>query len=108
MTDTAPVPTLVIYRPKAGTEDQFVALLEKHWPALDRVGLVTKEPPKFWRATSKDGKTSFVELFEWKDGSASGLAHQMPEVMAVWEPMGAILEDMQINRVEALDIAFGE
>ncbi len=108
MSDTAPVPTMVTYRPRAGTEEQFLTLLEKHWPALDAVGLVTKEPPRYWRATGRDGKVSFVELFEWKDGSASDVAHQTPEVMAVWEPMGPILEDMQINRVESLDLPVGK
>jgi hypothetical protein len=107
MNDTTQVPTLVIYRPKEGTEAQFLALLEKHWPALDRAGLVTKDRPKIWRATGKDGKTSFVEIFSWKDQSASDVAHQTPEVMAVWEPMGAILEGMQINRIEPVEFAGG-
>ena len=107
MKDTASVPTLVTYRPKEGTEAQFLALLEKHWPTLDRAGLVTKDQPKIWRATGKDGKVSFVEIFAWKDQASSDVAHQTPEVMAVWEPMGAILEGMQINRIEPVEFAGG-
>jgi quinol monooxygenase YgiN len=103
MNDTTPVPTLVTYRPKEGAEAQFLALLEKHWPALDAAGLVTNDRPQIWRATAKDGKVSFVEIFSWKDRTSSDVAHQTPAVMAVWEPMGAILEGMQINRIEPVD-----
>jgi hypothetical protein len=107
MSDSKPVTVLVTYRPKEGAEEQMLRMLEKHWPTLDRLGLVTKEPPKFWRATGKDGRTSFVELFQWKDEGASGVAHQLPEVMAVWEPMGGILEDLQIAHVEPLELSLG-
>ncbi len=41
-------------------------------------------------------------MFSWKDGSASDVAHQSPEVMAIWEPMTPILENMQITEVEPL------
>ena len=104
MSDTNPVSVLVIYRPKEGTEAQFLPILERHWPALDRLGLVTDEPARFWRATGKNGRTSFVEMFSWKDESSSDVAHQTPEVMAIWEPMGAILEDLQILHVEPLEM----
>lgn len=42
----------------------------------------------------------FYEQFVWKDGNASDVAHQTPEVMAVWEPMGPVLEDLTICEVE--------
>ena len=38
----------------------------------------------------------------WKDGKSSELAHQTPEVMAVWETMGPLLEDLTILKVEAI------
>jgi len=94
---------LVTYRPKKGKEKELQILVEKHWPALDKVGLVTKEPVKIWRATDKrSGEVSFVEMFQWKDAEASGIAHQTPEVMAIWEPMGPILEELKLTSVEAL------
>ncbi len=96
-----PVAVLVRYRPKAGKEDDLLALLRQHWPTLDRLGLVTKEPAKIWRAVDKkSGRVSFVEWMEWKDDQSSNVAHQTPEVMAVWEPMGPILEDLEIQHVE--------
>ena len=101
-----PLTVLVIYRPKAGTEAQFEPLLAKHWPALKQLGLVTDTPPKFWRGSDKRAdRKVFVELFQWRDAEAPGIAHQTPEVMAVWEPMGPILEEMQILHVEP--VSFG-
>jgi hypothetical protein len=98
-----PVTMLVTYRLKKGKESELQALVEKHWPALDGVGLVTKDPAKIWRATDKrSGAVYFVELFAWKDGEASTVAHQTPEVMALWEPMGPMLEDLSLAQIEPL------
>ena len=36
---------------------------------------------------------------------APGLAHQLPDVMAVWEPMGAICEEMDFPGFELLDLS---
>lgn len=103
MAKSDPVPTHVIYRPKKGREKDLEAMVRKHWPALDGVGLVTKEPARTWRATDKEtGAVFFVEMFSWKDGEASGLAHQTPEVMAIWESMGPLLERLELARVEPL------
>ena len=71
MSDSKPVTVLVTYRFKEGAEEPMRRLLEKHWPTLDRLGLVTPEPPKVWRAQGKDGRPYFVEMFEWKDAGAS-------------------------------------
>ena len=43
-----------------------------------------------------------IEQFVWKDGKASDVAHQTPEIMAVWEPMGPLLEELTICEVEPL------
>jgi hypothetical protein len=91
---------LVIYRIKKGKEDEFLPLLHKHWPTLDRAGLVTAEPVRLWRAVDKQQRVSYVETFQWKDPSSPEVAHQMPEVMKVWEPMGEFLEGLDLLRVE--------
>ncbi len=103
MSDSKAVPVLVTYRPKPGKEDDLLALVQKHWPALSAIGLVTSDPARLWRATDKRSqKVYFVEMFEWKDGSASDVAHQTPEVMAIWEPMGAVLESLEIAHLDQL------
>jgi hypothetical protein len=103
-----PVPTLVIYKPKPGHEKELQGLVVKHWPILDRLGLATKEPAEVFRAVEldresrKDMPPVFIEIFSWKDEQSSGVAHQTPEVMAMWEPMGEHMEDLQIIKLEAL------
>jgi hypothetical protein len=97
----APVTNIVTYVPKQGKEAELLALVKKHEPALRKVGLVTDEPFKVWKAFDvRKGRVSFIEYFQWKDGSASDTAHQTPEVMAVWEPMGPVLEELTICEVE--------
>lgn len=101
-----PVSMLVTYIPKEGAEQQLQALVEKHGATLRKLGLITAEPVRLWKASDKrrHGESShyFVELFQWRDEEASSLAHQLPEVMAIWEPMGPILQDMKLTRLETL------
>lgn len=104
-TKTGPVTMHVTYRAKKGHEDALLALVKQHWPALRRLGLASSEPPLVWRAVDRKGNTSFVEVFQWRDASASGVAHQTPEVMAIWEPMGAVMEGMDLAEIEPVDIA---
>ena len=86
------------YRVKAGARDAFLELLKKHWPALRSVGLASETPPMILEA-HPDGKPqhsetgpTFVEIFSWASAEASGVAHKTPQAMAVWEPMGALVE----------------
>ncbi|HEX2871928.1 MAG TPA: hypothetical protein VHP33_11740 [Polyangiaceae bacterium] len=97
----APVANLVTYVPKPGKEEELLALVKKHEPALRKVGLVTDEPFKVWKAFDiRKRRVQFIEQFVWKDGTSSDVAHQTPEVMAVWEPMGPVLEELTICEVE--------
>ena len=97
----APVTNIVTYVPKPGKEAELLALVKKHEPALRQVGLVTDEPFRVWKAFDiRKKRTHFIEYFVWKDGRASDVAHQTPEVMAVWEPMGPVLEELTICQVE--------
>jgi hypothetical protein len=91
-----PVEVLCIYRVKKGQEAEFKKLLKKHGPALKAAGLSSDKPHAIWVAESgrKPG-TIFVEQMQWKDESSSSAAHQMPEVMAVWEPMGNHCDAME-------------
>jgi hypothetical protein len=96
---------ICIYRVRRGREDEFKALLAKHWPTLDRAGLVSGQRARVYHGASKDDSTSaFIEMFEWKDREAPDIAHQTPEVMAVWEPMGALTEDMEFLQVQPVSL----
>jgi hypothetical protein len=97
----APVTNIVTYVPRKGREVELLALVRKHEPALRKVGLVTAEPFKVWKAFDiRMERVAFIKYFQWKDGRASDVAHETPDVMAVWEPMGPVLEELTICEVE--------
>jgi hypothetical protein len=97
----APVTNLVTYVPKKGKETELLALVKQHERALRKVGLVTAEPFRVWKAFDvRKERVAFVEYFQWKDGRSSDVAHQTPEVMAVWEPMGPVLDELTIFEVD--------
>jgi hypothetical protein len=90
---------ICIYRVKAGARDAFIALLRKHWPALRAAGLATDTPALHFEAQiggdsrHNETGTTFVEIFSWSRPDAPDIAHNTPAIMAVWEPMGALVEE---------------
>jgi hypothetical protein len=88
-----PNTVLATYRVKAGKEEQFLALIARHWPTLRKLGLVTADKPIVWRGIDEEQKTVFYEVFTWKDFEAPGTSHHLPEVMAIWGPMGELAEE---------------
>jgi len=99
-----PVTMQVTYFPKKGKEKPLRALIAKHGKTLRETGLITDEPVRVWRALDKRGHGTesayFVEMFQWRDEEASGIAHQTPAVMAVWEPMDAVMERMTLAKLD--------
>lgn len=80
------------YRVARGNELAFEALLEKHWPTLHDLGLVTDEAAQQFKGEEQDnGEPIYFEIFDWLDGAVER-AHELPEVMAVWEPMDKLCE----------------
>ncbi|MCC6999500.1 MAG: hypothetical protein IT370_33145 [Deltaproteobacteria bacterium] len=97
----SPKTVLVRYQPKPGQETALLALVRAHHPVLTRIGLAGPMQPQLWTATDKrSGGRALLELFQWRDAAASELAHHTPEVMAVWESMGPLLESMSISELE--------
>lgn len=97
-----PVRMLCIYRVKKGKEAVFRKLIARHWPTLHRLGLATSTPAQVLRGVGKrGGPPCFIELFEWAGASASDMAHQTPEVLAIWEPMEPLLESMELIQLES-------
>jgi hypothetical protein len=101
-----PVNRLVIYRPKAGKLTELEAIVKQHGSVLRKVGLITDDPVRVYRGTDLRKPTAdafLVESFQWRDGGAADVAHQTPEVMAVWETMGPHLDDMTLITLDAID-----
>jgi hypothetical protein len=99
-----PIDMLCIYRPKKGKDEDFLKLLRQHWPVLRKLGLATEQPAKAWRAETKSGTSAFIESFQWADAKAPEIAHQTPEVMKIWEPMGPLVDGMEFLQVEPVKL----
>lgn len=83
---------LCTYRIRQGKEEEFRSHLIKHWPTLRGLGLVTDESSLMFRGTDESGKRFFVEILHWKTAEGPSMAEQMPEVLAIWERMGSLVE----------------
>ena len=77
------------YRARADAEDDFRALLARHWHTLHDLGFVTDDRSLVFR---KLDEATYVEVFTWVEGGFKQ-AHEHPEVLAIWEPMEPLLED---------------
>jgi hypothetical protein len=77
------------YRVRGGAEDQFVDLLRRHWSTLHELEFVTGDRPTVLRGVDDP---TYVEIFTWVEGGFA-LAHEHPEVLAIWERMEPLLED---------------
>ncbi len=103
MTQTdGPIETLCRYHVKPGMEQEFAGLLANHWQTLHTAGLATDEPARVLRAQDQAGNVAFIEMFSWKTDDAIKTAHETPAIMQLWEPMGALCEDMEFWHVEAV------
>src|SRR5262245_55995297 len=82
------VVAICTYRPKAGKEREFLALLKTHIPTLRAEGLITTHPPLAARAA--DG--TIIEVFEWASEDAKRQAHENPAVQACWGKFDALAD----------------
>ena len=90
-----PVHMMCRYVVKPGHEEEFAALLRRHWKTLFASDLSTDTPARVWRCTDQKGRTAFIEEFSWKGPQSAGVAHSTPAVMQMWEPMGSMCSDME-------------
>jgi hypothetical protein len=78
------------YRVNPAREDEFRAVLATHWSTLRDLELVTDRAPQHYRSLGDDRPT-YVEIFEWIEGGVD-IAHEHPDVIAIWEPLEAACE----------------
>jgi len=89
-----PATVICTFRVKSGCEEEFTRLLERHWPTLRDLGLATDDPPQHFRGgEQRSGEPIFFHIFDWASEESAGIAHEHPEVMAIWEPMDGLCED---------------
>jgi hypothetical protein len=78
------------YRVRPEAEARFVELLGRHWRTLRGLGFVTEDKELVFRGS--DAGLTYVEIFTWVEGGFD-LAHEHPDVIAIWEPMEPLLEE---------------
>ncbi len=83
-----PEVVFALYRPHPGKDADLRRLIAQHLPVLRRLELVTERPALLVRA--QDG--TYVEVFEWRSEESAELAHEHPEVAAVWERMAEVAD----------------
>jgi hypothetical protein len=89
-----PIISMPHYRVKPGCEDEFLAIIDAHWPALRDLELVTDREPEVYVGREQDVDGPLViEIFEWVDRDASSRAHQHPAISTLWEAMGPLCEE---------------
>jgi hypothetical protein len=101
--EAGPAITLCRYWVKPEKEAEFRALLARHWPVFTQLGLVADEPPHLVFRGEEKGRLFYLEIFPWKDAQAVERAHSLPEVAAVWEPMGECCTEMEFPNVEPIE-----
>jgi hypothetical protein len=87
-----PETVFATYRVRAGKEPAFLALVERHWPTLQRLGFTNGEPALVFQGTDASGGPLVYEVFTWKDKASVDHAHEHPEVAAIWEAMEPLVE----------------
>src|SRR5262245_17770257 len=105
-----PLINICRYKVKPGKRAEFERFLALHWPTLHAAGLVTDEPARIYRGlpSEKPGGRHgadgvYLEIMSWRDAKQMEIAHQLPEVMAVWEPMGVLCEEMDFPSFEPFE-----
>ena len=78
-----------VYRARPGQEKALAALIEEHTPLLVAQGLATDRKP-IVMCSPTDG--TFVEVFEWVDGTAAAKAHENAAVSALWQAMAEMAD----------------
>jgi hypothetical protein len=92
LSNVAKQTVICTYRVRAECESAFRELLASHWETLHKLGFVTDDASVVYRSLSEP--PTYVEVFTWVEGGFE-LAHEHPDVLAVWEPMEPLLEDRE-------------
>ena len=91
---------IVAYRPKAGCDDELLALVKDHVPLLRSLGMATDRSALVMRG--KDDV--IIEVFEWKAGAIAA-AHENPDVQSFWAKYTAVCDYVPLHELpEAKDM----
>jgi hypothetical protein len=92
---------IACYRPTPGNEKKLLSTVRKNTLLLHSLSLITDRPT----ILMKSGNGVLLEIFEWKSKEAKVKAHKSLEVMALWNTMVELGENVSLKMVpEAKDI----
>jgi hypothetical protein len=86
-----PQTVICTFRVKVDSMAQFRELLDRHWPVLRRLELVTDTPEQVFVDADETAPT-IVSIFEWASEEAVSQAHHHPDVAEIWEAMEPFCE----------------
>lgn len=95
---------IVAYTPKAGKEQELLAVVKKHLHVLRTEQLVSDKAAHVMRA----GDGTIVEVFEWRSAEAIQQAHGNPAVQALWEEFGAACDYTPLAKLAEAHEMFAE
>ena len=84
-----PETVVVTFHAKPGSEAELQRVIERHWATATRLNLVADSPHVTLKG-EEDGKSYFVEIFTWRDGSIPDSAPA--EIQAIWKQMNDLVE----------------
>ena len=79
------------FRVKPDCVTPFRDLLDRHWPVLRALELVTDAPEQVFIDPTEEAPT-IISIFEWASDEAASQAHHHPDVAEIWEVMEPLCE----------------
>jgi hypothetical protein len=81
---------MITFRAKAGAERELAQVIADHWATARKLNLVLGDPHVTLRTKATAGKTSFVEIFTWRDRDIPDNAP--PAILQIWDEMNRLTE----------------
>ncbi len=91
-----PETVIVTCQAKPGAETALARVLARHWSAARELHLVAESPHLTLRRVV-DGKTTFVDIFTWRDADIPD--HAPPAIQSIWAEMNKLAEHIDIGEV---------
>ena len=106
------VTSLCIYRVKSGRKPLFEECWQSTGPRCAEWGCGSRRAAYDLPGDGQAGRTAFCRTSDLEGRRRPNIAHEIPDVMAVWEPMGTLCEPrdgrppMEFPHVERIQIPF--
>lgn len=92
-TKDVPETVMLTLHAKPGSEAEAARVLADHWDMARRLKLVLDAPHLTLRSVDSSNKTSFVEIFTWRDAAIPDAAPEA--IRKIWDAMHKVAEARQ-------------